>query len=88
MSLTLNAFAGTTQTMSSREIAELTGKEHDNVRRDIQKMAAELSLTFEGKSEPSAGGRPSQVFYLPKRETLILSEGIPKFRPRARWSGG
>uniref|UniRef100_A0AAU7YR76 KilAC domain protein n=1 Tax=Klebsiella phage KpTDp1 TaxID=3161143 RepID=A0AAU7YR76_9CAUD len=32
---------------------ELTGKEHDNVRRDISKMAHDLSLTFEGKVMPS-----------------------------------
>lgn len=61
--------------MSSREIAELTGKEHDNVRRDIKNMADQLSLSFEEKSEPSNGGRPSKVFLLPKRETLILVSG-------------
>lgn len=44
------------KTMSSREIAELTGKEHDNVRRDISKMAHDLSLTFEEKVMPSNGG--------------------------------
>lgn len=62
-------------TMSSREIAELTGKEHDNVRRDIKNLAEGLSLTLEEKSEPSAGGRPSKVFLLPKRECLILVSG-------------
>ena len=62
-------------TMSSREIAELTGKEHDNVRRDIKKLAEGLSLTFEEKPEPSSGGRPSMVFLLKKRECLILVSG-------------
>ncbi|WP_448953081.1 phage antirepressor KilAC domain-containing protein [Labrys neptuniae] len=61
--------------MSSREIAELTGKEHDNVRRDIRNLAKELSLIFEEKSEPSSGGRPSRVYLLEKRETLILVSG-------------
>ena len=62
-------------TMSSREIADLTGKEHDNVRRDIKNLADGLSLTFEEKSEPSSGGRPSKVFLLRKRECLILVSG-------------
>lgn len=62
-------------TMSSREIAELTGKEHDNVRRDIKNLADALSLSFEEKAEPSEGGRPSKVFMLAKRETLILISG-------------
>lgn len=66
---------GDVQTMSSREIAELTGKEHDNVRRDISKMAHDLSLTFEEKVMPSNGGRPSKVFLLNKENTLILVSG-------------
>ncbi len=32
-------------TMTSREIAELTGKRHDHVLRDIEKMFSELDLT-------------------------------------------
>ena len=59
MSMTAYSFPGAGQTMSSREIAELTGKEHDNVRRDIQKLATDLSLTFEEMTQPSTGGRPS-----------------------------
>ena len=62
-------------TMSSREIADLTGKRHDNVRADIEKMASDLSLTFQEKVEPSVGGRPAKVFHLPKRECLILVSG-------------
>lgn len=63
-----------TLTMSSREIAELTGKRHDNVRADVQSLAEELSLTFQEKVEATAG-RPSKVYLLPKRETLILVSG-------------
>lgn len=62
-------------TMSSREIADLTGKDHDNVRRDIRNLAKALSLTFEEKSEASTGGRPTVAYLLPKRETLILVSG-------------
>ncbi len=62
-------------TMTSREIAELTGKEHDNVRRDIKNLAESLSLSFEEKPEPSDGGRPAKVYVLAKRETLILVSG-------------
>lgn len=70
-------------TMSTREIAELTGKEHDNVRRDVRNMASALSLTFEEKSFPSSGGRPSKAYLLPKRECLILVSGYD-VRLRAR----
>ena len=64
-----------TLTMSSQEIADLTGKRHDNVRADIAKMAQDLSLTFQEKPISSDGGRPAMVFMLPKRETLILISG-------------
>ncbi|MBA1200486.1 phage antirepressor protein [Pseudomonas capeferrum] len=43
------ALAG--QVMSSREIADLTGKRHDNVKADIRSLLAELKrdvLTFQG----------------------------------------
>ena len=63
--------------MSSREIAELTGKEHFNVYRDIRHMLDELeigALSFEG-SYNSAQGKKLPLFNLPKRETMILVSG-------------
>jgi len=70
-----------TLTMSSREIAELTGKRHDNVTADIRKMFAELGITspeFSGIMEvpmPRGGTRPVEVFYLPKDLTITLVSG-------------
>lgn len=66
-------------TMSSRDIAELTGKRHDNVMRDARTMLAELHeegalLKFEG-SYIDPTGRTLPCFNLPKRECLILVSG-------------
>lgn len=70
----------TEQTMSSREIAELTGKRHDNVMRDIREMLIELHgegglLKFEGTYLNEQNGQRYPLFDLPKRETLILVSG-------------
>lgn len=72
---------GEVQTMSSREIAELTGKRHDNVLRDIEKMAKDLDildrLNFEVSEEINNLGFNVQrkVYKLNKEETLILVSG-------------
>lgn len=63
--------------MSTREIAELTGKRHDHVLYDTRKMLADLGKTspeFSGHL-PDAYGRPQAVFNLPKDLTLTLVSG-------------
>jgi len=66
--------------MSSREIAELTGKRHDHVKRDIEKMLTELE-----KDIPSFGGiyldsrsREQVEYHLDREltETLITGYSI------------
>ena len=73
----MNMLINTSATMSSREIAELTGKDHRHVLADIRKMFEELGETSAGFSAdlPDAYGRPQPAFKLPKRETLILVSG-------------
>lgn len=71
---------GAAQTMSSREIAELTGKEHRNVMRDARAMLVELYgeggvLSFEHTQVNPQNGQPYPVLNLPKRETLVLIAG-------------
>jgi len=64
-------------TMSSREIAALTGKRHDNVVADVRKMLSELVLgtpEFLGVYE-AENGQQYECFNLPKRESLILISG-------------
>lgn len=69
--------ASSNLTMSSREIAALTGKRHDNVVSDIRKMLSELVLgtpEFLGVYE-AENGQQYECFNLPKRESLILISG-------------
>ena len=64
-------------TMTSREIAELTGKRHDHVMADIRKMLSELGLNspdFSGQYKDSTG-RTLPCFNLPRRECMILVSG-------------
>lgn len=68
-------------TMSSREIAELTGKEHKNVLADVRKMlgelgkaAAEFSATAQTQG-PNNSIRTIEVFNLPKDLTITLVSG-------------
>jgi len=68
-------------TMSSREIAELTGKQHKDVLRDIRTMVDQLgvdSAQFCAQWQDfyaDSTGRSLPMFNLPKRETLILVSG-------------
>ena len=64
-------------TMSSREIATLCDKRHDNVMADIRKMLDELDIyapDFSGTFITEQGNQ-YECFNLPKRECLILISG-------------
>jgi phage antirepressor YoqD-like protein len=64
-------------TMSSREIADLTGKDHSNVMRDIRHMLDALkkdALSFEGIYQ-DAYGREKPCFNLDRELTMTLVSG-------------
>ena len=64
-------------TMSSQEIAEVTGKQHKDVLRDIRLMLVNIGYTsaqFSADVKDSYG-RPQPAYRLPKREALILVSG-------------
>ena len=64
-------------TMSSLEIAELTGKQHKNVLMDIRNMLNQLeiqSAIFSADYKDSKG-RTYQCYNLPKEETICLIAG-------------
>lgn len=70
-------FGAEARTMTSREIAELTGKQHKHVLEDVRKMLEDLDLSsadFSAQYKDSTG-RTLPCFNLPKRETLILVSG-------------
>lgn len=64
------------KSMSSLEIAELTGKEHKHVLFDIRKILEDLNvLAADFTATRKVRGKEYEVFNLPKRETLILVSG-------------
>lgn len=84
MNKIINITSGAALTMSSKDIAELCDKRHDNVVRDARKMLVELHgeehvLKFEGtinRPNPKGGACiSSPILNLPKRECLILVSG-------------
>lgn len=77
-------------TMSSREIAELTGKTHANVCRDIRNMLTQLGvaqISFES-GYFDANNQQRTEYLLPRRECEILVTGYDVVRRAAvidRW---
>lgn len=81
---------GVAVTMTSREIAELTEKEHKNVMADIRAMLDQLGLRSADFSAdlPDSYGRLQPVFCLPEDLTVTLVSGysIPmRHRIVTRW---
>ena len=67
-------------TMSSREIAELTGKRHDHVMRDIRVMLVDLHgegglPKFGDTQHNEQNGQAYPIYRLPRHETLVLISG-------------
>lgn len=80
-----NHQAMTRHVMSSREIADLTGKRHDHVMRDIRRMLTQLEITDPtfGGSYQDDTGRALPCFFLDRdlTETLITGYNV-KLRHR------
>ncbi len=79
-----------TQVMSSREIAELTEKQHQHVRRDIEHMMSELGKDASkyGHTYLDSMNRKQNEYLLPRFETEILITGYDVKRRAAvihRW---
>ncbi len=67
----------TVPTLSTVDIAVLTGKRHDHVLADVEKMLRELKIpapNFRG-SYFGDNGRESPLYNLPERECYILVSG-------------
>ena len=80
------------RTMSSREIAKVTGKRHDNVKRTIEDLAASGLVHPQSEDEWSRDklGRPraTRVYYIGERDSyVIVAQLSPEFTSRLvdRW---
>ena len=89
MNQLINFQAANEMTMSSREIAELTSKEHKNVLADIRNIEAELGgLSFQLTSYTDKSNRQSPMYHLDYEQTMLLLTGYSiKLRAKviARW---
>ena len=75
-------------TMSSREIAELVEKRHDNVKRTIDTLSERGVISFPQIEEIPTATKPATVYRLEKRDTLVVVAQLsPEFTARVvdRW---
>lgn len=79
--------------MSSREVAELTGKDHSNVMRDIRALAntlqnSNLNFVCETTSYVGANGQMYEMYQLDKETTICLLTGydaVARMKVIQRW---
>lgn len=73
----LEVLTGHKETMTSLEIAEVTGKEHKNVMRDIRNILEQgvNQLNFELVEYPDKKGELRPCYNITKRGCLILASG-------------
>jgi len=85
------------QTMSSKEIAELTGKRHDNVLRDCDKLnkkyenlhLLKIEETFIVRNLPTGGEINDKVYLLTKMQCFDLMTGYNtelRIKVNRRWA--
>ena len=69
------------ETMTSLEIAEITGKNHAHVMRDIRNLLAQgvsesnFGLSYYEQPQPNGGIKKTACYVLTKKGTLILATG-------------
>lgn len=71
------------QTMTSLQIAEVTGKQHSNVMRDIRNILEQLEdkrqfnfeLSYREQQMPNGGTKQVSCYILTKKDSLLLASG-------------
>ena len=69
------------ETMTSLEIAEVTGKQHSHIMRDIRKLLEQgvsesnFGLTSYRQAQPNGGSKDVPMYKLTKKGCLILESG-------------
>ncbi|HFK8590462.1 Rha family transcriptional regulator [Pseudomonas aeruginosa] len=88
----LTGFGGQAATMTSREIADLVGSRHDNVRVTIERLAERGVIALPAMQEKPTAGRPTQEYVFTgdqgKRDSIIVvAQLCPEFTARLvdRW---
>ncbi|WP_240112307.1 Rha family transcriptional regulator [Pseudomonas aeruginosa] len=88
----LTSIGGQAATMTSREIADLVGSRHDNVRVTIERLAERGVIALPAMQEKPTAGRPTQEYVFTgdqgKRDSIIVvAQLCPEFTAQLvdRW---
>ena len=84
----MNDLALNIRTMSSREIADLTGSRHDNVKRTIETLVNKCVIPSPHSEEKVTAGRTAREYHLDKRSSLrVVAQLGPVFLGKVvdRW---